>query len=393
MPMARIFGASRSDETLRRIKRPSGPDGMAADGVQAVLRRKPKCACGGTCPRCAEEGFQAKAKVGRSGDVLEREADAAADRAVAGGTPFQEAAAGSGSAVSGAPLAPSIRRKAESVLGAGLGHVRVHAGEEAARAAASLNARAFTFGQDIWLGEGESASDARLMVHEAAHVVQQARPGGPAGTVQRQEAGTEAAARRATTYRFAGCSDTDIEILERNIRQAYMMTIRARDALSDLILAVIQADTSEYDLAPDALALRHVIRRLYGDSSLATLRDIRDKFTTMGYKFRAERDVTCHDGSERNQVASAEVGGTRIWIGPKFFNQYSDALNHRPRILIHEIAHNAGVGHDMTGLAITAGSDATTAAQVAHHADSYAELAYRIYTRDFFGALNRELDI
>ena len=42
---------------------------------------------------------------------------------------------------------------------------------------------------------------------------------------------------------------------------------------------------------------------------------------------------------------------------------------------------------------ITAGEAETRPAQVAHHADSYAELAYRIYTRDFFGRMNRELDI
>ena len=50
-------------------------------------------------------------------------------------------------------------------------------------------------------------------------------------------------------------------------------------------------------------------------------------------------------------ATSAEVGGTHIWIGPRFFHEYTDALNHRPRIFIHEIAHNAGIGHDMTGLA------------------------------------------
>jgi hypothetical protein len=184
-----------------------------------------------------------------------------------------------------------------------------------------------------------------------------------------------------------------MEILDRTIRQAYLMNTRARDALTDLILAIIQAESSEYDLAPDALALRHVIRRLYGDDGLDTIRAIRNNFTTMGYRFRADREVTCHDGSRRNRVASAEVGGTHIWIGPRFFHEYTDALNHRPRIFIHEIAHNAGIGHDMTGLAMTAGSEETTAAQVAHHADSYAELAYRIYTRDFFGELDRELEI
>ncbi|HEX2187459.1 MAG TPA: DUF4157 domain-containing protein, partial [Longimicrobiaceae bacterium] len=69
-------------------------------------------------------------------------------------------------------------------FGADFGGVRLHEGAEAAAAAERLDARAFTYGSDIWLGAGAGEGDRRLMAHELTHVVQQG--GGSAGTrVQR----------------------------------------------------------------------------------------------------------------------------------------------------------------------------------------------------------------
>jgi len=55
-------------------------------------------------------------------------------------------------------------------VGAELGHVRVRHEPAAARA---IGARAFTAGDTIFLGRGESATDVELIAHEATHVVQQ----------------------------------------------------------------------------------------------------------------------------------------------------------------------------------------------------------------------------
>src|SRR5262249_36024510 len=62
-------------------------------------------------------------------------------------------------------------------------------------AADDLNARAFTSGDDIYLGSGESASDAKLLAHESTHVAQQ-RSGAVSGgglTVQKKEREPDAA--------------------------------------------------------------------------------------------------------------------------------------------------------------------------------------------------------
>ncbi len=54
--------------------------------------------------------------------------------------------------------------------------VRVHAGPAAAAAAASVNARAFTLGRDIYFGDGQyrpqSAAGRELLAHELAHTLQ-----------------------------------------------------------------------------------------------------------------------------------------------------------------------------------------------------------------------------
>jgi hypothetical protein len=66
---------------------------------------------------------------------------------------------------------------------AALDQARLHSDGEAARAARSLDARAFTIGRDIYFGEGEYdlslESGRRLLAHELAHVAQErTRPTG-----------------------------------------------------------------------------------------------------------------------------------------------------------------------------------------------------------------------
>ena len=71
------------------------------------------------------------------------------------------------------PLAPPVQSALENSLGVKLGSVRVHTDAEAHKKARNFSARAFTFGNHIFLGAGERPTDLRLMAHEAAHVVQQ----------------------------------------------------------------------------------------------------------------------------------------------------------------------------------------------------------------------------
>lgn len=79
----------------------------------------------------------------------------------------------------GTPLPSSERAFFEPRFGRDFRDVRVHADPDAADAARSINARAFTLGNDIGFAGGAydtgSAEGRRLIAHELTHVVQQGR--------------------------------------------------------------------------------------------------------------------------------------------------------------------------------------------------------------------------
>lgn len=149
---------------------------------------------------------------GHVGDLLEQEADRAADRAVRGAVDTA-GVLGPRRAVSGGvpalptradelrspgwPLEPATRARLERHFGCDFSRVRVHTDTRAARSAEALGARAFTRGGDIVFAGGQyaphTAQGERLLAHELAHVVQQATR--PAPAVQFQRAPSPAAAR------------------------------------------------------------------------------------------------------------------------------------------------------------------------------------------------------
>ena len=186
----------------------------ALDG--RVVQRKSACACGGSCPRCETEprALQAKLTISTPGDEFEREADAVTDEVMRMADPIADASAPNpsdeetpriqrlangegGNEVASdftsrlgpaAPLDTASRGYFEPRFGRDFGDVRIHDGSEAAAAAASVQARAFTLGRDVVFAAGEhdprSESGKRLLAHELTHVVQQ-RGGQRAPAIQR----------------------------------------------------------------------------------------------------------------------------------------------------------------------------------------------------------------
>ena len=77
----------------------------------------------------------------------------------------------------GQPLAEHIRAPMERAFGADFSGVRVHTGEESDTLNRSLEARAFTTGQDLFFKQGEyqpsRTSGQELIAHELTHVMQQ----------------------------------------------------------------------------------------------------------------------------------------------------------------------------------------------------------------------------
>lgn len=101
------------------------------------------------------------------------EGDAMVGRA--GGAAPQDVANLVASPGPGRPLPRALRQRIEPHFGTSFRHVRLHDSPVDRRAAARIGARAFTHKNRIWLGEGESETNTRLMAHELTHVVQQTR--------------------------------------------------------------------------------------------------------------------------------------------------------------------------------------------------------------------------
>jgi len=202
------------------------------------------CSCGGSagpagkCTECEKDeltGFQAKLRIGRPGDIYEREADRVAEAVVHGQAsrtahrtshPSTAPSSYSGSAQGrpgtlrhfqnlrrsgGAPLDPATRAFMEPRFGHDFSRVRIHSGPAAGEAARSVSARAFTLGQDVVFGAGEYApgtqAGRRLLAHELAHVIQQGQSGAARGILQRDLAIEPSGVNQAER----GMSEKDIE--------------------------------------------------------------------------------------------------------------------------------------------------------------------------------------
>lgn len=154
-------------------------------------------------PKTVTQAPQMKLRVSQPGDAHEREADAVAEQvmrmpdAASAPSAGQEATHAPAHTTDGAeavpeggqPLDTTTRAFMEPRFGHDFGQVRVHSDEQAAQAAESFGARAYTIGSDIVFGAQEYAPDSaagrQLIAHELTHVVQQG--GGEAtGTVQRE---------------------------------------------------------------------------------------------------------------------------------------------------------------------------------------------------------------
>ena len=106
----------------------------------------------------------------------------------------------------GRPLAPAARASLEPRFGQDFSAVRLHQGSEPARLNRALGARAFTVGQDIFLGEGntdvESSAGQHLLAHELTHTIQQGAGGGHVSRqVSREEEAPGEAARPVVVQR------------------------------------------------------------------------------------------------------------------------------------------------------------------------------------------------
>ena len=164
-----------------------------------MLQRKPGCPCGGGCPRC-QELLQTKLKIGEPGDKYEREADRIADEVMRMPEtsvrrqiePEKEIVHKKAIARQNNSEVPSIvnevlnspsqsldnrtRTLMESRFGHDFSQVQIHTDAKAAESAQTIDAAAYTVGQNIVFGVDRYAPNTsigrQLLAHELVHVMQ-----------------------------------------------------------------------------------------------------------------------------------------------------------------------------------------------------------------------------
>jgi Domain of unknown function (DUF4157) len=145
------------------VSSPGDSHEREADRVAGLVTRPlHEAACG----RCVDAPYSCPDCLTRRPNGLSRSSPGGGPQVVSG--PFDLGV--------GRPLDAGTRGFMESRIGADFEHVRVYTGAKAAKSAARLAARAFTYGDDIAFATGQYAPDGpagqRLLAHELVHVVQ-----------------------------------------------------------------------------------------------------------------------------------------------------------------------------------------------------------------------------
>jgi hypothetical protein len=130
-------------------------------------------------------------------------------------------------------LPPAVQARLERGFGQRMDNVGLHSGPSARAAARAIGARAYTQGERITLGPGESEHDLHLLAHEATHVVQNRRAAGVFRSLP-----VDPATRRApqaeihkTEVRKAEASKTEIRKTEVPAAEAPKTEIRKTGAV------------------------------------------------------------------------------------------------------------------------------------------------------------------
>lgn len=150
------------------ISPPDDPLEREADRVaDAVMSGKRPCACGGTCEKCR----------GSSSSHIHRKPEGKT-ASHSSGTSLRTAPSSLIRSIGpGQPLDATTRQFFETRMGHDFSGTRIYTNDAASSAAASINARAFTHGNDVVFGRSHyqptNPTGQRLLAHELTHVVQQ----------------------------------------------------------------------------------------------------------------------------------------------------------------------------------------------------------------------------
>jgi len=254
----------------------------------------------------------------------------------------------------GRPLDESIKSFMGPRFGYNFSDVQIHDDSQANQLTDSVNARAFTVGNNIFLGRNESTSDKELMAHELTHVIQQGNTKSAQFisrsdvSIQRQNKPSQ----KTTTFYDKTNSADLIKKIDKTIRKKYgikttspVNKIKIMDEkdfqksfgkknLGQLLFELFRYDTST--LADDV----SLIKRQNGFTNMTSDKRIR-KFVK---SFLKDNYLDFYIGTKlvrvtpRELVSQTIAGHTTMEKNPYQRKIYLRAP-FRLRTIIHEIMH------------------------------------------------------
>lgn len=217
-----------------------------ADSIaDAVVQGRQPCSCGGDCPDCQKQKERLRRKP--------RGGDPASGRSAATNILSRLGL--------GRPLEPAAQRLLSSRLGQDFSRTRIHTGKLAHQSASAINARAFTYGDNIVFARGEyrpnTASGLHLLAHEVAHTIQQ-----DAGRVVRRRIPEELAGDRpyydpprGSEHSPSAATPSTMDAIKRINRHSWVGPLdeyeleRLWDSYGDSLPSVAESNWAEWHLS------------------------------------------------------------------------------------------------------------------------------------------------
>jgi hypothetical protein len=229
-----------------------------------------------------------------------------------------------GSAGSGSSLPAATKGFMESAFNTDFSNVRIHTGGEAVAMNNAINAKAFTYGNDIYFSEGayclETAAGSKLLAHELTHTIQQSE--NTTGTLMRQGGGS-------------GTAPTRQQIIS-DVRRAAMVRV-------SVAYLRINGTSPNFDRARELRIVRGLIA-----PDIVNFEQIVEIVGSILNKLSADDRIQI--GPEIDQCTgamgwNAYVAGNRlpIHLCERFFAP-GFSREQQIRTLIHEAAHASGIG-------------------------------------------------
>jgi outer membrane protein OmpA-like peptidoglycan-associated protein len=392
------------------ISKPGDEYEREADRISGQVMRMPDsqlqraCPCGGGCSHCQEakigSAMQPMLTIGASNDTYEQEADRVANQVMRmselqvqramgleeklpeetimqtkalpakahwleSGAPAPVMSPHSG----GQPLSTNQLTFFEPRFGADFSKVRIHQGAQAAEAARSVGARAYTLGHNIVFGQGEyqpaTPSGQYLLAHELTHVIQQIGNGQTHGALAYRPLQVQRASL------LEDCTDTQADTVNTAFAQA-MQDLDTAIALLEPRPLSQKAQDAMWLTFRDTEDLKvFIVREL-----LRTLKDglPREQIVCEQLPYYSKE---CKNGSEGYM---SPIGGSLAGVINLCMGQWdAHEVVTRVETLIHEAAHHffkGDPGYFGESCKKTSVTARLSIAELFHTPDSYSCLVY-----------------